>query len=200
MSPHPVPLPVSPGAPRGPWVQGPCPPSLPPPGRPATRGQRADSPDLKKRRIHQCDFEGCNKVYTKSSHLKAHRRIHTGRGQRHMSPCPGGSGSMPPAPDGLGARAMGCTGRWWSIPGLRCDPFGVPAPCARAGGRFGSSGRLFGGVGTLCKIWDGAPWCLGMSFGGAGTLCQRLRSPFGGSACWRPVSGPGVPFGAQRAL
>ncbi|NXX17361.1 KLF8 factor, partial [Podargus strigoides] len=45
---------------------------------PAVRGPRADSPDLKKRRIHQCDFEGCNKVYTKSSHLKAHRRIHTG--------------------------------------------------------------------------------------------------------------------------
>ncbi|XP_062708164.1 dendritic arbor reduction protein 1 isoform X1 [Aedes albopictus] len=42
------------------------------------RYNRRNNPELEKRRIHHCDFMGCTKVYTKSSHLKAHQRIHTG--------------------------------------------------------------------------------------------------------------------------
>ncbi|XP_067003996.1 dendritic arbor reduction protein 1 [Anabrus simplex] len=69
---------------------GPVPPVLgPPPVTPApvptatpmTSGpkyNRRNNPELEKRRIHHCDYPGCTKVYTKSSHLKAHQRIHTG--------------------------------------------------------------------------------------------------------------------------
>ncbi|XP_019881173.1 dendritic arbor reduction protein 1 isoform X2 [Aethina tumida] len=61
-----------------------CPQQTPPTvvtrvaGGPTAKYNRRNNPELEKRRIHHCDFIGCTKVYTKSSHLKAHQRIHTG--------------------------------------------------------------------------------------------------------------------------
>ena len=50
--------------------------SLQPPSSTSICSEYNDS--LKRRKVHRCDFPSCDKVYNKSSHLKAHKRTHTG--------------------------------------------------------------------------------------------------------------------------
>jgi len=44
----------------------------------ASEPANSSKENLRKRKVHKCDFPACTKVYTKSSHLKAHKRTHTG--------------------------------------------------------------------------------------------------------------------------
>lgn len=97
---------------------GSSPPRSPPPGPPPCLRAAGAAPKgkLAAEKRHKCPYSGCGKVYGKSSHLKAHYRVHTGQRRRREWGLEEGASACPRVNPAGGAHGAPARPRHPAIP------------------------------------------------------------------------------------